>query len=191
MMLRERWLVAGVVGLGLLSAAVLSPGQAPVKKPKVVQPDSGAPPEQAVQPEQSAPLDQTMPPDPGLPPEEDIPAEAAQPDAAAMPSSSVPESAEPKKQEPPPLEAQKPEPQKPEPQKPQRVRVAGTPAQQQLEKDAATLLRLTQELKAEVEKAGSDTLSLAALRKAEEVQKLSRDLKEKMRELGQAAVGKQ
>ena len=182
MMLRERWMVAGVVGLGLLSAAVLSPGQAPAGKAKVVQPDAGAPPEQAVQLDQAAPLDQTMPPDPGLPPEEDTPAEPDKPDAAVrLPVPAVPEAP---KQEPP-------EPQKPEVPKPEPARVAGTAAQQQLEKDAATLLRLTQELKAEVEKAGSNTLSLEALRKAEEVQRLSRDLKEKMKELGQSAVSKQ
>jgi hypothetical protein len=37
-------------------------------------------------------------------------------------------------------------------------------------------------LKAEVEKAGSNTLSLAALRKADEIQKLSKSLKERMKE---------
>jgi hypothetical protein len=175
MMLRERWLVAGVVGLGLLSAAVLSPGQAPAGKPKVVQPDAGPPPEQAVQPDQAAPLDQTMPPDPGLPPEEDSPAELAKPEPA------VAAAPEPSQSEPPLLQPPKPEP----------ARVAGTPEQQQLEKDAATLLQLTEELKAEVEKAGSNTLSLAALRRADQVQKLSKDLKEKMKERGQAAVSKQ
>ena len=161
----------------MLSAAVLSPGQAPAGKAKVVQPDAGAPPEQAVQLDQAAPLDQTMPPDPGLPPEEDIPAEPAKPEAAALPQPPVPGDTDP------------PQPAAPEPQKP--ARVAGTPAQQQLEKDAARLLQLTQELKAEVEKAGSDTLSLAALRKADEVQRLSRNLKDKMKELGQAVVNKQ
>jgi hypothetical protein len=179
MMLRERWLIAGVVGLGLLSAAVLSPGQAPARKPKVVQPDSGTPPEQAVQIDQAAPLDQTMPPDPGLPPEEDSPAETAKPEAAVV---ATPESPAP--------EPQKQKPQKLPPQKLEPARVAGTPEQQQLERDAARLLQLTEELKAEVEKAGSNTLSLAALRKADEVQKLSRELKERMKERGQPAVSK-
>jgi hypothetical protein len=62
--------------------------------------------------------------------------------------------------------------------------------QQQLEKDSATLLRLVQELKVEVEKAGSNTLSLAALRKADEIQRLAKNLKEKMKEQGQAFQNK-
>jgi hypothetical protein len=68
-----------------------------------------------------------------------------------------------------------------------------TPAQaeqQQLEKDSATLLRLVQELKVEVEKAGSNTLSLAALRKADEIQRLAKDLKERMKEQGQTSQNK-
>jgi hypothetical protein len=38
------------------------------------------------------------------------------------------------------------------------------------------------ELKVEVDKAGTDTLSLAAVRKADEIQKLAKNLKERMRE---------
>ncbi len=57
----------------------------------------------------------------------------------------------------------------------------GTPEEQQLQKDTDRLLQLVQELKAEVEKAGSNTLSLAALRKADEVMKLSKNLKERMK----------
>jgi hypothetical protein len=59
---------------------------------------------------------------------------------------------------------------------------AGTPEQQQLEKDTAGLLQVVRELKAEVDKAGKDTLSLAAVRKADEIQKLAKNLKERMRE---------
>jgi hypothetical protein len=62
--------------------------------------------------------------------------------------------------------------------------------QLQLEKDSATLLQLVQELKAEVEKAGSNTLSLAALRKADEIQRLAKNLKEKMKEQGQVSQNK-
>jgi hypothetical protein len=68
-----------------------------------------------------------------------------------------------------------------------------TPAQaeqQQLEKDSTALLQLVQELKAEVEKAGSNTLSLAALRKADEIQRLAKNLKEKMKDQGQAFQNK-
>jgi hypothetical protein len=62
--------------------------------------------------------------------------------------------------------------------------------QQQLEKDSTALLQLVQELKAEVEKAGSNTLSLAALRKADEIQRLARNLKERMKDQGQAFQNK-
>jgi hypothetical protein len=51
-------------------------------------------------------------------------------------------------------------------------------------------LRLVQELKTEVEKAGNNTLSLAALRKADEIQRLVKNLKEKMKEEGQGLVNK-
>jgi hypothetical protein len=62
--------------------------------------------------------------------------------------------------------------------------------QQKFDKDTAQLLQLVQDLKAEVEKAGSNTLSLAALRKADEIQRLVKNLKEKMKEDGQALVNK-
>jgi hypothetical protein len=62
--------------------------------------------------------------------------------------------------------------------------------QQKFDKDTAQLLQLVQDLKAEVEKAGSNTLSLAALRKADEIQRLVKSLKEKMKEDGQALVNK-
>jgi outer membrane biosynthesis protein TonB len=59
------------------------------------------------------------------------------------------------------------------------------------DREAAELLSLVQDLKVEVEKAGSNTLSLAALRKADEIQRLAKDLKEKMRDQGgRVAAGK-
>ena len=67
---------------------------------------------------------------------------------------------------------------------------AADPAQEQLQKDTEHLLQLAQELKQEVAKAGSNTLSLAALRKADEVQKLAKNLKEKMKERGQVSQSK-
>jgi hypothetical protein len=67
---------------------------------------------------------------------------------------------------------------------------AADPAQEQLQKDTDQLLQLVQELKREVAKAGSNTLSLAALRKADEVQKLAKNLKEKMKERGQVSQSK-
>jgi hypothetical protein len=65
-----------------------------------------------------------------------------------------------------------------------------TPEERQLQKDTDQLLRLAQELEVEVEKAGSNTLSVAAVRKADEVVKLSKNLKERMKERGQAPQSK-
>jgi hypothetical protein len=59
-----------------------------------------------------------------------------------------------------------------------------------MEKDTARLLQLVRELKAEVTKAGSNTLSLAALQKTSEIQSLVKSLKEQMRERGQIIVSK-
>jgi hypothetical protein len=56
-----------------------------------------------------------------------------------------------------------------------------TAQEQQLEKDSTRLLTLVRELKDEIAKAGVDTLSLSALRKAEEIQKLSKNLKERLK----------
>lgn len=57
----------------------------------------------------------------------------------------------------------------------------------QLEKDSTRLLALVRELKEEVSKAGMDTLSLTALRKAEEIERLTRSLKERLK--SQAVTG--
>jgi hypothetical protein len=62
---------------------------------------------------------------------------------------------------------------------------ASTPKQQQLQKDTAKLLQLVRELRVDVDKAGKDQLSVAAVRKANEIQKLAKDLGERMRELEQ------
>ena len=47
--------------------------------------------------------------------------------------------------------------------------------------DTARLYQLAQELKAEVDKSSKDTLSLAVIKKASEVEKLAADLKERMK----------
>jgi hypothetical protein len=60
-----------------------------------------------------------------------------------------------------------------------------------MEKDTADLLRLVRELKAEVNRAGSNTLSVAAVQKADEIQRLVKSLKEQMRERGLIVVNKQ
>jgi hypothetical protein len=54
--------------------------------------------------------------------------------------------------------------------------------QQQLVTDTAKLLELATELKAEVEKSNKDTLSLAVVKKAEEIEKLAKSVKDKMRD---------
>jgi ACT domain-containing protein len=59
-----------------------------------------------------------------------------------------------------------------------------------MEQDTADLLRLVRELKAEVNKAGSNTLSVIAVEKTEQIQKLVKSLKEQMRERGLLTVNK-
>ena len=54
------------------------------------------------------------------------------------------------------------------------------PRQAQLAADAQKLVQLSQELKAEVAKSSKDTLSLTVVKKAEEVEKLAKALKEEM-----------
>jgi len=51
-----------------------------------------------------------------------------------------------------------------------------------MEADAAKLLELATELKADVDKAGKDELSLEVMRKAEEIEKLAHDVKERMKQ---------
>jgi hypothetical protein len=53
--------------------------------------------------------------------------------------------------------------------------------QEQLRADTEKLYQLTQELKAEVAKSNKDTLSISVIKKAEEVEKLARSLKERMK----------
>ena len=54
------------------------------------------------------------------------------------------------------------------------------PAQAQLMADTAKLVKLTQELKAEVAKSNKDTLSLTVIKKADEVEKLAKSVKERL-----------
>jgi len=53
------------------------------------------------------------------------------------------------------------------------------PAQAQLVADTEKLLKLSQELKDEVAKSNKDTLSIAVIKKADEVEKLARSVKER------------
>jgi type VI protein secretion system component VasF len=57
-----------------------------------------------------------------------------------------------------------------------------TQRQQQLVDDTAKLLTLAQQLKEEVDKSTKDTLSIAVVKKAEEIEKLAKSVKDKMRE---------
>lgn len=52
--------------------------------------------------------------------------------------------------------------------------------QKQVAEDTAKLLKAANDLKAEIDKAGANTLSLNALRKAEEIEKLAHNIKQKM-----------
>ncbi len=56
-----------------------------------------------------------------------------------------------------------------------------TPEQKQLAEDSGKLLDLANELKTELDKSTKDTLSLSVIRKAEEVEKLARKVKEEMK----------
>lgn len=69
--------------------------------------------------------------------------------------------------------------------------LAGAPAlvdplvaerRQEISEDTARLLTLAESLKAEVDKTNKDMLSLGVIRKAGEIEKLARSVKDKMRE---------
>ncbi|HEX7157961.1 MAG TPA: hypothetical protein VF214_03015 [Edaphobacter sp.] len=70
-------------------------------------------------------------------------------------------------------------------QKPSEPEKPMTPAearQAQLLADTQRLYQLTQELKAEVAKSNKDMLSIQVIKKADEVEKLARSVKERMRQ---------
>ncbi|MBI3895637.1 MAG: hypothetical protein HY313_06870 [Acidobacteria bacterium] len=54
---------------------------------------------------------------------------------------------------------------------------------EQLQKDTDELVKLTTELKAEVDKANEDTLSLSVIKKAEEIEKLAEKIRNRMKNL--------
>ncbi len=54
------------------------------------------------------------------------------------------------------------------------------PKQAQLIADVQKLVKLSQELKAEIAKSNKDTLSLTVIKKSEEVEKLAKSVKEEM-----------
>jgi len=65
--------------------------------------------------------------------------------------------------------------------KKQNFEAANAERKKQLAADSATLLKLATELKAEVDKTTKDMLSLNVIRKADEIERLAHDMKEKMK----------
>ena len=58
---------------------------------------------------------------------------------------------------------------------------ANAERRKQITEDSAKLLKLANDLKAEVDKTTKDTLSLNVIRKADEIERLAHDVKEKMK----------
>jgi len=56
-----------------------------------------------------------------------------------------------------------------------------TPQQKQLADDTEKLLTLANELKAELDKSGKDTLSLSVIKKAEQVEKMAHKVRDEMK----------
>ena len=181
MMLLRRWGVAAALGLSLMLGAA----NAQTAKPSghVVQPDDGPPPDQAVQPEPPAQYEHANDPEQPPEPEPVVPPPVEKPVVVEAAPSAEPQ--------PEPTRA-------PAPQHPAAAAVTEqAPAihkddkpQSQLQKDTAALLQLTEDLRAEIEKAGNDTLSVAAIRKADEIQKLSKNLRERLKDQEQVPVTK-
>jgi hypothetical protein len=63
----------------------------------------------------------------------------------------------------------------------QNFAAANAERKKQIGDDSAKLLKLAVDLKAEVDKTAKDTLSLSVIRKADEIEKLAHDVKEKMK----------
>jgi len=65
--------------------------------------------------------------------------------------------------------------------KKQSYSAANVERKKQISDDSAKLLKLATELKSEVEKTNKDTLSVGVIRKADEIEKLAHNVKEKMK----------
>ena len=63
----------------------------------------------------------------------------------------------------------------------QNFEAANTERKRQIAEDSANLLKLATELKAEVDKTNKDMLSITVIRKADAIEKLARQVKEKMK----------
>jgi len=62
-----------------------------------------------------------------------------------------------------------------------QTEAANAARKKQIADDSAKLLKLATDLKTEVDKTNKDTLSLNVIRKADEIEKLARSVKEKMK----------
>jgi hypothetical protein len=58
---------------------------------------------------------------------------------------------------------------------------ANAERKRQIADDTARLIQLAADLKVEVDKAGKDTLSLSVIRKADQIERLAHNIKEKMK----------
>jgi hypothetical protein len=67
------------------------------------------------------------------------------------------------------------------PARQQRFEAVNAARMKQMAEDAARLAKLAADLKIEVDEANKDTLSINSIRKADEIEKLARNVKEKMR----------
>ena len=63
----------------------------------------------------------------------------------------------------------------------QSLEAANAARKKQIAEDSAKLLKLATDLKTEVDKTNKDTLSLNVIRKADEIERLARTVKEKMK----------
>ena len=173
MMLRERWAVAVALGMCLaLTAGAPGQSQAPPNSQNTQQnnqdtddaePAEFHPPAEIGQPAAPSPAVESHPaPAPAPPLEPRSPAQVESPAPASQP-----------------IQVKQPEPP-----------LSSDPEERQLQIDTSHLLQLTEELKTELDKAGSNTLSLTAVRKADEVLKLAKALKERMKDRGQVMQSK-
>jgi hypothetical protein len=187
MMLLERWAVAVAVGMCLLSTGG-APGQSQAS------PDSQNTQQNQQNPGQDQDQNNT---DDAEPAEFHPPAQIGQPAAPDPPVVSHPEPS-PVVASPAPAPAEPaapasvPAPTVPaaQPAPPPDPPLSTDPVERQLQIDTRHLLQLTEELKAELDRAGTNTLSLAALRKVDEVQKLAKELKGRMKDREQVIQSK-
>lgn len=69
------------------------------------------------------------------------------------------------------------------------IALSAHPARSQISADCANLLELAKQLKFEMNRAGNDTLSLGVIRKAAEIQELTRKIQKEMKpELGKSGT---